>query len=426
MFRIRVPERLPFFSYSLRAVMLLFFLASLAAPPVTTTTTARKVAEPLDLAAMVLIPEDLAAAGLDGFYVEASFQAHEPELIADWSALTPLDEATRDVDAFRAAAPARGNVSHLYDISKTEPEMSGYVVISFAFEYSSSRDARAGFNAMTDIWLESETMAEQQIPLVLAKDQMLVVGTGSNPWETEEIDRVSVAFRDGNVVGGIILLSFLNDDPPVGQRILPPAPEAIVELAKTQITRTEQVVQSGGPGLSTTILRLDVPIGDRWGDNYIAMDGLSICRQTFQLVGPDACEESQAKLDERGEVTRFRNRQLVRADNILGDPLGYYANVIITFKDETAAEAYMASYPDVLAEFEGNPADLIMHEVKLGDEAIGSTWTLPNDEWLLSQINVRVSNTVIRMEHQVRNDSRSVWAPEIPEDLTILMETQLA
>lgn len=399
--------------------IMLFVVLSLVTGPL--PSVSGQVDTPADLAAMTLHPTDLEAAGLTGFLLDAAMYSVDPDDVADWYNALPYDAATDDGMAFSDAAPPRAHANTLYQPLPEDPTLASYTVLSFAFEYGSRRDARDGLTAIAETWLDADTADEQQLRADLGQDQVLVTSTGSNPWEPEEIDRASVVFRQDNLVGGIILLNYLNDDARAGSQPVPAAVDTIHDLAQTHADRMTAVADSGGPGLSATMLRLDVPLEQRWRDFYWTADGIPTCPKHVTELEPGTCTTLQDGAATRGETSQYlvETRGIVQADT--GDMQHAIRLYVITFVDDDAAGAHFAGLPETIANG-GGGSFVDEQPLDLGDDAMALSWETFDQQWHGREVTVLADNSIIRMQII----AQAGMGDDVTGDLMDLAELQLA
>lgn len=254
------------------AIALLIGVLLLAGLGVQPASARQGEATPLDLPAMALTPDDLAAAGMPGFGIGVSVLG-DAVTVADFLAAWRADPSGQVADAFAAAAPVR---VHLLWIGK--PVEAGNpnsaterFVFSHAFEFADDNAAAIGFTRLSQGW-ETDTAHAEPVSQTVGWAQAFFREAAVDPDTGTPYQRADLLFLRGRVVGGVSLEEGTGATP---------SQDEVIALAQRLEARIGQGLAGGAPGLGHTIARLAMPDGFAAvlpSDRYEAVGGVPIRR----------------------------------------------------------------------------------------------------------------------------------------------------
>lgn len=313
-------------------IVLMLFPASVATGQDGNQRATNDPGQPLDLAAMVLVPTDL---DIPGIGIWAGITATIDHLVPFWIEATGLDPDETSEDTVKEQLLRRlwlrQYVSLLIApvaVDVEEPMIIG----SEVSEFRSITAADVYFHDLYPVpdWTESS----QPIG-----DESVVFGPERDS-DGSYFTR-SVKFRIDNIVAGVT----------VAKGRSAPSDSQVESLALTFLDRIEQVKREGGPSLSTQLVRPEsngvtpdsvVP----HTDNYIRLDGAN-----FSLLSLEEGENRfpEPLYDEAADVYFF-DQSLLTGDEGTSDDVDY-TNILLRFPDEAAAKAWLANGQERVAAF---------------------------------------------------------------------------
>ena len=329
-------------------VLLLTLLPTAVATAQEASPSASPVADqPLDLAAMALVPADVDIPGL-GRWFGASFTLDQD--VAEQAQFGGKDpEAVRE--ALVAAGWQRHYVSRLdapVEYGAEEPVWA-LAVRSYVREFVDADGAAAAFTFMED---ESGAPSPSSGATPVAGGVSLsedipgtrVIGDESEITRHQGIvsstglpyDALDLTFRVGNLVAGVQVSDYTGGEPEVSD---------VEALAQTYLERIEQVRAEGGPGLSTRILRLDAPDIVQIRDDYSRLGGVHF--PEYNESAENFAARSARADASTDHYTVFH--RLPAGSEVTGDDVTYGSN-IYRFADEAAATDWLNRGEERLAQ----------------------------------------------------------------------------
>lgn len=333
----------------------------------------------LDLAAMTLTIEDLAAAGLEGYGIgsgqERSLATTAEVLAENRGGITPenLDRFTEFLDE---VGWQRGYESGLAVLQEDDPSFFAQVVSSTLDVYLTEADANDAFTRLSNP--EDVTIAEVE---VVPESDTRLIGDDSAVWlvegEAEDtgepFQAVLVSFRVGNIEAGVGIYNWDEQAPDIalaqeladrllaridtgGDAVTPAAtPEAMPLVAPADTDR---------PPLSTTALTFGAVDIDSYYHNYLLHDGTVI-----PFAGEELEQLVERSLAYRNAVEVYTVNQVFPSGAEGGADDGYYALWRYRFEDAAAA----ADWFEIESKrFIGN-----VTELPIGDQAFLYSYVLP-------------------------------------------------
>lgn len=196
--------------------------------------------------------------------------------------------------------------------------------------------------------------------------------------------------------------------------------EQVEALAERQAERIEAVLDDGAPGLSTRIVRLNIPGENMVEDAYTVRDGEALRRANETLT---AFETAQEIADDAEMIDQYRFEQLVLGDLTTSEtPMSFYSGRLTTLPDEDAASDYMAAVIDRLGESGVEELEAAEDVPSLGDEAAAFTYQYTRsdgNDFNVYRLYMRVGDVVVNFGLATTEE------PDI-EDMNELAELQVA
>lgn len=310
----------------------------------------RRAERPIDLAAVVLTPADLAAEGLAGYGSDYGERRTMEQIAIGFAAQEdrPLDEA---IELYEELGLVQS-----YTVRIAEPaepgDFNGVATATVAFtlvEYEDAAGAELAFNL-------AEADAESAGSLEDGAGEM--VGDGSflarRDGEDESGDayaELAIDFHVDRFHGSIDVADVATS----GESGTPAAPDvALAEsLGARQVERIEDGLanETASLGLSAIRLMTDEAVVVTLGDRYNAVDGAPLPRFAETQ---DELDARAAQLEAEEMTTVYSLEQDVRADAGDNDPRAPHLAVrLIQFSDADAAGAWFET--DAYESFAGDP-----------------------------------------------------------------------
>jgi hypothetical protein len=329
--------------------------------------------EPLDLGAMVLNAADLAGLDLDGFRVRGSQAIDSFELATRYAAQLGGDPEKLET-AFDETS-----IVWSYDAALDlvpEPDDPASVttdrVFSFITEHVDADGAATDLTLRTGGTDSDDAIADAP---TIGDESILTRFTGRTNDESQlYVTGLDFTFRVDRVVAGVQLLAF--DDR--ADEVDEPAQKIAEALADRLLERIELGMDGETPGLSTQVIRIQLPGGGAGGtlDMYELLDG-----SIFPYIG-----KSDASLNELTEqvedyeiMTRYRVEQPLSSETgAVNDPEGPYLVLRVSqFGDDLQAAGWVSDAADRM---EADP-DMISVEIvddtnTLGDAFLGVAYEI--------------------------------------------------
>ena len=305
------------------------------ATPAASPVASPVAGQPLDLAAMALRPSDLDTVGLEGFGVigsrffdlelEAAQTAEAREVPVE-AILAPLQEAGFQRRYVSNLIRFVGSAAGTPTTAAGAPPVEELVVTSTITEYATARGAAAGFTFLEDETAHPDRDYRDVSGVRLGEQAELTRWSDVTPPEAPVPDLpyqvLNLTFREGNLVGDVIIEDFTNAEPD----------QALAEaLAGVLRERMAAVQATGGPGLGELIARPAAAEGMTGFDGYVRLDGTT-------LPGPNSTADDLAALEaEYGATTTVYTYQAAIGDN------PYLAVFFSRVPDAAAAGTWLAA-----------------------------------------------------------------------------------
>jgi len=344
-----------------RHVLHLFVLLSmlvLTGPRISSAQSAQ-VEAPLDLSAMMLTPADLEKAGLEGYGIRGGWtDTLDDELVG---LLAGGSLGADEVEAILSdPGLIRSRVLQLDLPSMEDPDYTARRVTLYIDEYTNNEGLDDVIELYTSLPNTEELEGEERI----GDQSRLISYTAEGDGYTST--GMMLAFSLDNLLGLIDVQDFDDYRPDI-------APE-IGEIESLALLLEEQmadVVDGGGPGLDSRVLRLESDGSDvrYYEDFYTRIDEESLANYGET---EDQIEEHQDVNDVAGVIDAYSVEQQIGSD---GQGAITFRSGLRSFEDEDAASAWLQDPPE-LADVAGDqPA---AEDVSgLGDEAI--TWSFTTE-----------------------------------------------
>lgn len=327
----------------------------------------------LDLAAMTLTVEDLAAAGLEGYGIgsgqERSLATTAEVLAENRGGITP-ENVERFTGFLDEVSWQRGYESGLAVLQEEDPSFFAQVVSSTLDVYLTEADASEAFSRLSN-------PAEVTIAEVEVVPDTRPIGDDSSVWlvegEAEDtgepFQAVLVSFRLDNIEAGVGIYNWDEQAPDIelaqelADRLLARI-EAAGDAVSDAATPVAAPVDTNRPPLSTTALTFGAVDIDSYYHNYLLRDGTVIpfAGETLeQLVDRSLAYRNAAEVYTVNQV--FPSGAESAADD------GYYALWRYRFDDAAAASDWFEVESQ---RFIGN-----VTELPIGDQAFLYSYVLP-------------------------------------------------
>jgi len=364
---------------------------------------------PLDLAAMTLRPADLEAQGLDDYGMSWSVMGANSRTVAEFVDAWGWDDAVDDGMAFREADADRSYLLHIsQDVESNGWVYSPHLVASFVLEYDDADAAEEGFAASVEVWDNTLEVTDAEIDI--GDEQVLIAGTGTDTSNSERYERMLLLYRVDNLVSGVSMHDFANEDAPTQ--------EVVEALAETQAGHIAAAIDGDAPGLSGQVVRfrLDGRLSN-W-DYYTAEADQAVRLNTVD-ESDDEYAERQAEYEELGLVDRYHLEQIVAEESPAGAVYAWFNATIDRFESEDAASEFLVNV------IEDDGTAEMVNAPDLGDETVAYTSVTPsgNDRY---RIMVRTGDIVFRLTHVVDTDAAGNTLEPAPDAINDLAERQLA
>jgi hypothetical protein len=246
-----------------------------------------------------------------------------------------------------------------------------------------------------DLYLNFEGGEELELSTELGDESQGIQydDVGVNTETGDEVPSVNfvIAFRWDTYIGQVQITDF--------ETILPdqtPSVEEVESLAELILERIERVLDEGGPGLETMVVRFETdgdPIAYHQ-DRYYRIDGLTLPNYG---ESPDVTEERQDNADESGLEAAYQVEQTI----LQGEEFAYpFTSRIRLYQDEGAAQAAFADYPDFLAETtQDGEVTLLDEDLDFGDDAFAFETTY-DDGSVMTSVFVLLDSYILSAEIQ--------------------------
>lgn len=376
-----------------RFAVLLVLGILLGAGPSASSLGAQRAAEeePLDLAAMALIPSDLDDEGLEGYridYGETFLLEETASLLAPGLGLSE-DEVQETLED---AGFERFYTSSLFQ-PEDEDDIFGAilsVVNSYVLEFADEEGAAAAWETLED---ESNVENAQDVRRVeQIGDETEATRVRDERAGSESLD---LSFRLGNLIGGVLITNESGQVPEVGDA------EA---LAERLLERIEEVSDDGTAGMSNRILRLRGGPDMLYSvDNYLLLDG-----EVAQFYSESERESRRRENDSANagmtdEYYVWQQIATLGDEQNIFDDVWFYA-YLQNFEDEDTASDWLGEAEERLPERDRFVSLEIDEEAPtFGDESITYTveWNDPEGGTFFSgNVALRVGTTVVAIEAQ--------------------------
>ena len=412
----------------------LLMLVAFAAPalrPAPTSAARADEAEPLDLAAMVLTPDDLEAEGLEGYGV-ALGGSRSPETVAATFAF-PRGAADDEARALFADA----GLVQAYELELARwPEAGDTPLASVAstiHEYADEDGAAEAFDALTD-WGDVDTAEEVDGDETIGDASAVFSRRGTT---AEPFHALELTFRSGHLTAMVRLVDYTGDEPAVAD---------IERLATRLLERIDSRLDEREGGLSELAIRFaGEGVLPMW-DYYYAADG-EVWRSARETA-EDAAEAEETMADSGLTDEYDIGQQIVTNGTREQDT--YLYSWVQQFVDEDAASARLNRELDRQAENEDfDDLEELDGLAEYGDESVAYRQTLhweSNDVDLVYQTYVLRAGSQLAYVQLIAPEASPVTALEdlaaaqaacleagacdepaaLPEDLAVMVETVAA
>lgn len=347
---------------------------------------ARRGDPPLDLPAMALRPVDFADEGRDGYGQSFSYMTDRQKKAAAFIQSLELDAGSPDGDIVSGTGAERSYLLQLGRLAPEESEMALYsqAAISFVLEFDGDGEAGDALQEMEERWLDAGYLDSVRRAQRIGDASFYLEGDAINPNSGNASDRTMLVFQVENIVAGVIVINFTDDDPPTQ--------DLTENLALRQADRIQAVIDGDeGGGLSHMTLRLRVDGNDAWMDSYLAIDGEWFC-EDGNAAEPGRCDERQDEVDDRQIENYYYVQQRVAGDWELEMPESY---AWVFLRNFSSVEAAKADFQRLHAP---DPGDKVMTDLALGDEAFGVL--TPGDSWVNYTVIIRVGDMIATVGHR--------------------------
>ncbi|MBA2596533.1 MAG: hypothetical protein H0V00_07905 [Chloroflexia bacterium] len=328
-------------------VLLLLLLPTAAATAQESSPAASPSAsQPLDLAAMTLVPSDFDIPGIGRWFGESKSLDQDVAEQAQFGGKDPdVARETMVTAGWQREYTSRLDAPVEYG---AEEAVRSLAVRTYVREFADAAGAASAFTFLED---ESAAPAPSSGATPVAGGVSLsedIPGTqviGDESEITRHLGIVSstglpynaldLTFQVDNLVAGVELSDYTGGEPEVAE---------VEALAQTYLERIEQVKAEGGPGLSTQIVRLDAPdiVGTR--DEYGRLGGVQ---------APDYNESAETFAARGGRADASTDyytvsQRLPAGSDATGDDVSY-GSFIYRFADDAAAADWLNKDEERLA-----------------------------------------------------------------------------
>jgi hypothetical protein len=337
---------------------------------------------PLDLGAMVLTPQDLAAEGLDGYGIQQSWtDTFDDEFvnILDGGPYTADDVRQR----LTAAAFERSRGVVFFLPSENDQSNAARSVTIWVDQYGQP----SGLSDMIDLYLNYGGAKVVQGTTTIGDESRIVSYTQTAGDSGAEIKGLTLVFRSGNEIADIQIADF--------QTFLPditPSAKEIEALATRLLARINTVLSGKSPGLDPHVLRLasdgnQVSYLDDWYTR-LGGDSLALFGDTSSALQARDSEADQAGID---AIFALDQRINTNSEGTM-----IWSVRIRHFATEDAAIAWWNDLPTWLTSQAGIDHVVIAKKApQLGDAALAETYHLAAKETNWQADFVRVGNDVL-------------------------------
>lgn len=368
----RSPSRFPI-SPRNRIVIAAALIGLLALPLAQAPAARAGVAEdaPLDLAAMVILPADVEAEGLEGFGIGNAMMASTPDAVAEYWAYWRGDEDGATADALDEADPERVYILNLALPGEEGDPFSGtsQSVRPYIMEFADEDAAEDAFPVLAEGWATGD-MEDVSTDAEIGDETFLVDGVGSEPSDEDEFERTELMFRVGSLISGVSVETFTVDHP---------EQEVLEALAERQLERIETVLDEGAPGLGNLVVRLDIRGENAIWDSYSVRDGDAL---RWYDDTDETLDAAQEWVSDNGIVDEYVLQQVVVGHPPEWDepPLTYLLAQIIEFEDEDSAADFVATSVENVEASSFTNIEEVEDVPEVGDEIRGFTYKHVNQD----------------------------------------------
>ncbi len=374
------PRRLP------RPLAILLTLAILVGPALRSTPSLAAAApitdhrspSAIDLAAMALTPDDLAADDLYGYGIAGGGTLSPEAVAASLAFEQDLQESeTRDLVTDTSLLQA-------YELRLDLPTADGTLAQSVRTtiqEYADEHGAIAAFPIVTG-WVGVMTAIQVSSDASIGDESTMtrLIGTTLSPHHG-----LDLTFRSGRMIGSVRLVDFVGGIPAVAN---------VTRFASIVLARilTQSDDSAAGPAPQT--LRLD-------GDGVIPLwDHYTVANQRIlQIAGqPILTESEQTAVAEAGIVAEYQVSQRFVTGG-LAEQDTYLSGFVLRFADEEIAAAYLRDTPTRIA---GSDPSSNYEEIsglrEYGEEFIAYEQTA---HWADNDVDLNYETYLLRVGPQV-------------------------
>ena len=354
-------------------------LALTLAGPGTVGTGAQGEEAPLDLAAMALLPADLAAEGMDGYAVDTGRTLTAGNLAAGLAAIR--GESAEETEEQLVEAGLQRAYQLALDLPADSPDDEDQPlasVVSVVYQFADEDGAEEVFDGLAGFvtgFPEGEAVRADTVG-----DASTLVRTED---DSDEIafTALDLRFRSGNLVGTVVVRAPTEDEPTA---------EDAVALGERLVDRMDDVRQDGGPGLSTQAVLLL-----RDGDLLSLADGYQVLDGDLIPAYGETKEERETRAADLGDATdAYRVFQVLSPADDGGNPT-YYQAVLRRFADEETAAAFLDDVPDRIADDDRiEDAEVSEDAPVRGDGAVSVSYTVAGADLQARLVIVRLGGLV--------------------------------
>jgi hypothetical protein len=329
--------------------------------------------QPLDLAAMVLTPDDLEVHGLSGYGSDYGEYRTTRDYAAGFARQESM-EFERALEIFENMGLLRSYTVRL--ALPTEPgdfnsDATEGIHVAI-LEYDSAASAGAIFD-LTQEEIEEGDRDVVESPKEFGDDWIFCRSDADDPESGDPARELSLEFRTGNVHAAITMFDIARDDE--SSRPTEPDIDVIEQLGEHLLERIESADSSEQPLLGNQALRLFDEDGSivTVGERYTAMDGSPFRRYA---ESDEALETRADRMNSDGMVAIYSLEQDVYSGTVEtpGDP--HMTVRLYEFVNDDAAELWLeeAAIDRFAAEGYAEEIERVALPFDLGDGTIGASY----------------------------------------------------
>jgi len=313
----------------------------------------------LDLSAMLLTPYDLEDAGLEGYALRGG---GTDTLDDEFTGILATDDRPADEveEILDEAGLIRSRWAYMDLPSEEDAGYAARRVTVWVDEFSGSE----GLSDVIDVYLDFGGGTREGNETI--GDESRIATYTDRTTDTDvEIQAMVLAFSYENLIGQIDISEYQTQTPDIE-----PSVDEIEALAERLLERMETVLDDGGPGLESQILRLESD-GEHVfysSDYYTRLDDQQLPRYGQDEESVDDFSDAEA---DYGITDAYRMVQLLEWN---GESGIIWSVQIRAFDDEDGAEAWVDDAEDWIESFDVEDIEVVDDDVDLGDHAVAVTF----------------------------------------------------